>query len=321
MGLALAAGVVAVARIEYASGDVYPSYSSLRSDPDGAKVLYEALAGTGVETYRKYQPVAQAPERGATIFYLGVPALDFLLYDEEAIKRYETAAEAGNRVVLALDSGRRRRVPRIRRESPVESRWKVHVSDAPDEEAGWPQWFSRADEWKVISRDEGRPVVLEKEFGSGAIVLLTASRIFSNRAMVEDRQPALLLRAAGNSRRMVFDETHFGIEESGSVLGLAQRYRLQGLLWGLIVFSAIFVWRNAVGFPPDKREAEEEAVTGFDGRAGLVKLLQRSIAVDDVVGVCIREWRKTNPRGNELGAWQGDAVAQYAQIRRQIGGK
>lgn len=322
MCIALAAAIVGIARMEYAGGDVYPAYSSLRADPAGAKVFYEALENLGIPVERKYQSQARAPERGTTIFYLGIGILSFLNFDEARLQEFEETAARGNRVVAALDLGFRPRLPEMKKTALANSRWGLRLANAPDAKASWPVWFGRAEGWNLIWRDEGRPVGIERASGKGSIVLLSGSRAFSNRSMVEDRQLALLLCVVGDSRRVVFDETHLGIAETGSVLGLARRYRLQGLLWGLILFAAAFVWKNAVSFPPEVREAAaENAVAGFDVRSGLVRLLKRNIAPEKLIEICVSEWRKGRQGLRPVRVGAGDPMAAYRQVQQDLGGK
>ena len=43
VAVALIAGLISIVHIRYASGDVYPAYSTLRADPEGAMALYESF--------------------------------------------------------------------------------------------------------------------------------------------------------------------------------------------------------------------------------------------------------------------------------------
>jgi hypothetical protein len=94
----------------------------------------------------------------------------------------------------------------------------------------------------------------------------------------------------------VFDETHFGIVESGSVVALARRFRLHGLALGLTIVAMLFIWKNASSFPPVSSAPEEEKVFGRTSVAGLVTLLQRHIAPNRLASACWQEWLKTHAR-------------------------
>jgi len=57
LAAAFAGGVLYLFNREFTGGDAYPPYSSLRSDPAGAKVLFESLSRLpGVAVSRSYQP-------------------------------------------------------------------------------------------------------------------------------------------------------------------------------------------------------------------------------------------------------------------------
>ena len=74
LALALFAfGLVQLFRWRFEAGDVYPPYSSLRTDPLGTQALFESLqAIRGVSVERNYQPLDRRKPTSGTIFYLGV---------------------------------------------------------------------------------------------------------------------------------------------------------------------------------------------------------------------------------------------------------
>jgi len=75
-----ATGIVHLFALRFRSGDIYPPYSSLRSDPLGTRILYEALSecrDTAVS--RNMEPMERIGyEADYTLLYLGVPQpMDF----------------------------------------------------------------------------------------------------------------------------------------------------------------------------------------------------------------------------------------------------
>jgi hypothetical protein len=109
-------------------------------------------------------------------------------------------------------------------------------------------------------------------------------------------QTELLTRIIGPHTRIVFDESHFGIVESGSVVALARRFRLHGLALGLAIIAILFIWKNASSFPPTASAPREEKVFGRTSVAGLVTLLRRHIAPDRLAAACWQEWLKSHAR-------------------------
>ena len=68
-------GLTQLFLLRYATGDIYPPYSSLRADPVGTKALAEALDGLPkVEVRRNFLPLTRLrDEKPVTLIYTGVP--------------------------------------------------------------------------------------------------------------------------------------------------------------------------------------------------------------------------------------------------------
>ena len=68
LGAGFIAGVMYLFGLSFAAGNVYPQFSSLRSDPRGARLLYESLAALpGVTVSRNLVPLEFLPGSGATV--------------------------------------------------------------------------------------------------------------------------------------------------------------------------------------------------------------------------------------------------------------
>ena len=141
VAVVFAIGLFQIFRIRLVAGDLYPEWSSLRSDPDGTRVLFDSLAATGrVVTVRKYKPLAQSPERGATILFLGyspnslVSASSSDLDGIRAVRAFRESArirdESGTMVGPAKTGGRqrpRKEVGRCRRPRPGQRRRRYRI--------------------------------------------------------------------------------------------------------------------------------------------------------------------------------------------------
>ena len=196
----------------------------------------------------------------------------------------EEFTKRGNRLVIAFVQG-----PEVAPLSPLEKAWGIRYDRAH-------RYFSEAPRWEILERSGTQPVVIEKAFGKGTVVLVADSRLFSNESAAAGRHTALLAQIIGGHTRIVFDEAHLGIVESGSVVALARRYRLHGLALGLALVAALFIWRNATSFPPVAAAPREEKVAGRTSVAGLVTLLRRHIAPDRLASACWQEWLKSHAR-------------------------
>jgi hypothetical protein len=153
--------------------------------------------------------------------------------------------------------------------------------------------------WRAVYQRGENPVLLERAFGRGALVLASDSWFVSNEALRKDRHTPLLAWLAGPNRRLVFDETHLGVELKPGIATLARRYQLHGLFASLLLLAALFVWKNAVSFVPPyaRTTGAAEIVSGRDSASGFVNLLRRSLAARDLLAVCLAEWKKSCGRG------------------------
>src|SRR3954453_1467630 len=71
--VAFVAGMLTLANREVSSGEAYPQYSSLRTDPDGTKLLYDGLGRLpGVSIARHYMPLDSPQDHRAAFLLIGV---------------------------------------------------------------------------------------------------------------------------------------------------------------------------------------------------------------------------------------------------------
>jgi hypothetical protein len=162
----------------------------------------------------------------------------------------------------------------------------------------------------VLESRGNYPAIIERAFGKGTIVLCADSYLVSNEAMRRDRHPELLAKLLGSNRTVVFDETHLGVAEDPGVMTLARKYGLHGLLAGLILLAALYVWQNAVGFVPPYEVVADAPAAGKDSAAGFVNLLRRSIPASRVLTVCVEEWKKSKPRRTVKNLDRIEAIVQ-----------
>ncbi len=156
-----------------------------------------------------------------------------------------------------------------------------------------------ADSWETLFARGTNPVVVERRFGSGSMVMATDSYFVSNEAMSKERHADLLAWMVGPNTHVIFDEAHLGIVESPGVASLMLKYRLYWLAGGLLVLTGLFIWKNSLSFvPPYPEEAHEEFVPGKDSAAGFVNLLRRNVPAREVLNICFGEWTKSLLHGN-----------------------
>lgn len=94
-------GLVQLFNLRFASGDVYPPYSSLRADPLGTRVYYESLEQLG-GVRRFIQPVEKLPHgRETTLLIFGL-AWDEMSASPNEFKALDNFVREGGRLVVTL---------------------------------------------------------------------------------------------------------------------------------------------------------------------------------------------------------------------------
>jgi hypothetical protein len=156
-------------------------------------------------------------------------------------------------------------------------------------------YFVPASEWTALAQRDGLATAVEHPLGKGSIVLVADSYPLSNEGLRESRDAAFIARLAGPARRIIFDENHFGVVETGSVTTLMRRYHLEGAVAMLALVAALFLWRSASSFLPPREAQASGVVTGRDSIEGLSSLLRRGIPEKDLFEACFAEWAKSRP--------------------------
>ncbi len=185
--------------------------------------------------------------------------------------------------------------------------------------------------WNVIYARGQAPVLVERAFGAGSVILATDSYFLSNEALFKEPHADLLAWILGDNPNVVFDEAHLGVTQTSNIAGLIRQFRLHGLVVGLLVLALLFIWKSAASLvPPHAVEAPSPYVAGKDAAGGFVNLLRRHVPGTKVLDLCVTEWKKSRARlvpavklqqiqavleaENTRPARQRDAVAAYNQI-------
>lgn len=340
-------GITKLFIMRFEHGDVYPVYSSFRSDPLGTRVFYESLinikdvsADRNLESETKLKDTS-----GMTVFYFGINAYSLKNVNEDEIRVLEKIASDGGRLVLTLypeiskpyktkkevkdldNDKKKEEIQKIEKHRASNSvslseRWGFELSfldkydpvkiDHKAERAEGRNilnipdsisWHSRSyfdkkdDAWEDVYMHEGMPVVIERKYKKGTIVISTDSYFVSNEALKNERHPELLSWLTGNNKKILFDETHFGIYEHPGIAALARKYRLHGFFAGIIVLSALFIWKNSFSLVPTKQDGPAqhrgESSDGKDYIAGFVSLLKKNIRQKELLSYCFQEWKRS----------------------------
>ena len=285
-------GVLRLFGIEFASGTVYPAYSSLRADPDGARLLYDSLARLpGMKISRSYVPLELLSDSDATVLVLGLDARKFGK-DMDLLRAARRLAERGNRVVLAAEP--------LTGTAPIPAdklnrEWGVRFGVDPKAKADHRLYFSKAEDWES-NRSHDRAAFRQGHHPD-------------HRGEPRLRQPVDDCDGpAGRGRR-------------GAGAQPAHHFRRAALRSDRIgkhrrVSAAVPAGRNGVrpaslrgtvdlaehfGVSTSRARGGRRAAGGAYVAGGLLTLLRRHIRPADLPAVCWREWVSSNRVAWRLG--------------------
>jgi hypothetical protein len=154
--------------------------------------------------------------------------------------------------------------------------------------------------WRIIYTRAEKPVLVERSYGKGSIVLSSDSFFLSNEAMKSERYPQLLSWVCGSHRKIVFDETHLGVSKSPGIATLLRKYGLAPFFISLIVLALLAIWKQTARLVPVYEEEEKATVdAGKDAFTGFTNLLRRNLPPDDLLSACLEEWKRSFTHGKQ----------------------
>ena len=90
--------------LRYERGDIYPEYSTLRADPLGTRVFYEAL-----DSLPRYKIIRglkslhrELENKPETLFYLGLDSYALSSYTKDEVTDLDDFVAKGGRVIITL---------------------------------------------------------------------------------------------------------------------------------------------------------------------------------------------------------------------------
>lgn len=160
--------------------------------------------------------------------------------------------------------------------------WRSDLFFLPRAEDGWSAQYQRG----------GDIVMMSRARGAGRVTLFADSFPLSNEAAQRERATALLAGLLGDARRIVFVESHLGVETESGVAVLARRYGLGGAALMLLLLAGLWMWRRASSLAPVPPEDAELRLT-IAPTAGLEALLRRAVPPEKLHEACLEAWRAT----------------------------
>ncbi len=308
--------------------------SSLREDPYGASLLFDAYARAGYQIKRSQDEESlsdENPSRTTAFFIGGHPFNDWkmeggkLQIGDKFLGRLERFLARGGRAVVVAPSWK---LKSKSQDWEVEKEWNK-ASDKPGPiwvspdsgrmpagsekmyltsnspwlktDPAWTALYSLPLHAEVETSSPVHVYMAMRRVGNGELIAASQESFLLNEAVKTNPNPGLLDFLAGGRPVVWVDETLHGLNQSHGVLWLLERYRLQA---ALLLFWAAFIallWSlsgELVRRPV--RDQNTEIVRHSEGaEVAARRLLQRSIAKEEVVAECWEEFRGRSPQDAE----------------------
>ena len=305
--------------------------SSLREDPYGTSLLFDSYARAGYQMTRSQDEGSLSDENAlsTTAFFIGGPSSDDWRVEREKLQvgeklraRLEDFLARGGRVVLIAPTGK------LKSESQgweVENKWNQtpHESGpawiAPDSltmppgsekmyidgdgpwlktDGAWTVLYSGPLDAKAETDSSAHVYMAMRRVGKGELIAASQESFLLNEAVKTRPNPALLDFLAGGRPVVWVDETLHGLHQGQGVLWLVQRYRLQAalvLFWATVL---VLIWSMSGDLVRRPTTDLNRQVIRYGEGAGVAarRLLQRSIATEQVVAECWEEFRRRSPQ-------------------------
>jgi hypothetical protein len=327
LGALFLVALTQLVNVAFSRAPIYQDYSSMRADPLGAKALYETLAAVpGVRVERNLRRPARLADVQATVFWLGESAFAPRVWKKQELEAFEAMTRRGGRLVIGLlpagpsyvdPEEKKTKKPAdlldVQVVSEMEKRWRLGVQrEVAKKESESDNGVRRETslwlkpltaEWTCLAENKGRCLTAERTFGAGTIVMSADTFPLSNEGLRGARRPQWIAQLVGPWKRVIFDEAHLGVQESGSIGTLIRQFRLEAAALMLVTLAALFIWRNGSSFLPQRAPAPDTALTG-DPHRSLTLLLRRGIAPAALAQNCLDEWQRAK------------ALLPYRQSRR-----
>ena len=304
--------------------------SSLREDPYGTSLLFDSYGRAEYQVKRGQDEDSLSDENAlsTTAFFIGGHSFDWRMdrgnppSGEKFGRQVEDFLARGGRVVLVAPAWK------LKSETQgweVENKWNQtpHESgptwispdpgampagsekmfladDAPwlKTDAVWTVLYSGPVDAKAEADSSVHVYMAMWKVENGQLIAASQQSFLLNEAIKTHPNPALLEFLAGGRPVVWVDETLHGLHQGEGVLWLVQRYRLQAallLFWATLLALLWSMSCDLVRRPTRDRGAHimrHSEVAGVAAR----RLLQRSIATEQVVGECWEEFRRRSPQ-------------------------
>lgn len=337
--------------------------SSLREDPYGTSLLFDAYRRAGYQVKRSQDEDALSDEDASrtTAFFIGSNPFEYwnpgTVQPEDKFRgRVEDFLARGGRVVLVehawelksksqgWEVGNKWNQTQHKlnptwispdlRAMPAASEAMYLAAEAPwlQTDAHWTTLYAGSAEGDGKDDASVHVYMAMRRVGNGELIAASQESFLLNEAIKTHPNPVLLDFLTIGRPVIWVDETMHGLHQEQGILWLVQRYRLQAalmLFWATLLLLLWSMSGDLVRRPSHDRNAQIMR----DGEGTWVaarRLLQRSVAPEQVVAECWEQFRRRAPQDAQAISADPDwgrrlraALAQpplagYKKLRRLI---
>jgi hypothetical protein len=318
--------------------------SSLREDPYGTSLLFDAYRRAGYQVTRGQDPDALSDLDAAntTAFFIGGSGWGDFKFENgkiraggKVVERLEGFLSRGGRVVLVDPRGSLKSEAQgweVRNEWETKAQELHSVWLAPSAGAlpsgaesiyltGRAPWLKTDDQWSALyaeanddqtGTDEGRVFMAKRRVGNGELIVASQQSFLLNEVIKEHPNPILLDFLAGGRQRIWVDETLHGLYQQHGVVWLVQRYKLQASLMLFWITLLVLLWSMSGDLVRRPAHGLDVQITRQGEGAGVAarRLLQRSVGKADVAMECWEQFRRRAPQDAEAISADADGKAR-----------
>ncbi|MBV9183510.1 MAG: DUF4350 domain-containing protein [Acidobacteria bacterium] len=303
--------------------------SSLREDPYGTSLLFDSYRRAGYQVRRSQDENSLFDQNAltTTAFFIGGHSSDDwkrekgkLRSGDKFRRRVEDFLARGGRVVLVAPAWK------LTSESQhweVENNWKQtpHESGptwiSPDPgampEGSETMYLGAATPWlktdpawtdlyvasgQANAKTDAHVYMAMRMVGAGELIAASQESFLLNESIKTRPSPVLLDFLAGGRSVIWVDETLHGLHQDEGLLWLVQRYRLQAALLLFWATLLAMLWSLSGDLVRRPRGDQNVTIIRHSEGAGVAarRLLERSIAKEQVLAECWEQFRRRSPQ-------------------------
>ena len=307
--------------------------SSLRDDPYGTSLLFDSYRRAGYQVRRSQDEDSLSDENAlnTTAFFIGGASFNWRMTKgnlsgrEKFGRQVESFLTRGGRVVVIAPAWKLKsdsqgwEIETKWNETPHESEptWispdptampagseKMYLgADAPwlQTDAAWTALYAAPVDANAKADSSVHVYMAKRRVGNGELIAASQESFLLNEAIKTHPNPALLDFLTGGRTVVWVDEALHGLHQDQGVLWLVQRYRLQAalLLFWVTLLALLWSLSGDLMRRPTRDQSAHIMRHSEGAEVAARRLLQRSIAAEQVLAECWEEFRRRSPHDAE----------------------